>query len=40
MQIWALVGIGAATALAITGAVIYHFEQERRMELILARRRV
>jgi hypothetical protein len=39
MQFWALVGVGAATVLAVTGAVIYHFERSREMELILARRR-
>jgi hypothetical protein len=39
MQFWVLVGVGVTTVLAITGAVIYHFEEQRRMELILARGR-
>jgi hypothetical protein len=39
MQFWALVGVGVAGALGVVGMVLYHFEEQRRMEMILARRR-
>jgi hypothetical protein len=39
MQFWTLVGVCAVGAVAIAGMVLYHFEEQRRLEMILARRR-
>jgi hypothetical protein len=38
-QFFALVGIGAVTVVAIVGVAVYAYEEERRLSLMLAKRR-